>query len=231
LYQTSTIDALMEGVYDGDTTFESLLTHGDFGLGTVQQLDGEMVLLDGTAYQVKTDGNAYEIPGDALTPFAVVTVYGEDLGADLQQGMAMDAVAAYIESLLPSRNIMYAIRIDGTFATMTTRSVPRQDPPYPPLLDVVKDQSVFELGETEGTIVGFWMPYYVSGVNVPSFHLHYISKDRTTGGHVLGFTIGEAHLGIDETYSLEVDLIMTEEYLGAPLDEESGSGLEDVEKK
>ena len=231
LFQTSTIDALLEGVYDGDVSFGDLRTHGDFGLGTVQALDGEMILLDGSAYHVRTDGVAYAIPDDALTPFAAVTVYEADLVGELSAGMTMADAEAHIEALLPSRNIMYAIRIDGTFSAMKTRSVPAQVHPYPPLLAVVADQAVFEMGETAGTIVGFWMPYYVSGINVPSFHLHYLTEDRTAGGHVLDFTVASATVGLDETYNLDIDLIETEAYLDAPLDEESGSGLDHVEKK
>ncbi len=229
LFQTSTIDALLEGVYDGDMSFETLRTYGDFGLGTVQALDGEMILLGGSAYHVRTDGVAYAIPDNVFTPFAAVTFFDADIVGGLSEGMSMDDVEAHIESILPSSNIMYAIRIDGTFSSMKTRSVPAQVRPYPPLLEVVKDQVVFEIGETKGTIVGFWMPYYASGINVTNFHLHYLTDDRTTGGHVLDFTVASATMGLDETYNLEVNLIKTDAFLDAPLDEGSGSGLDHVE--
>ena len=61
LYQTSTINALLNGVYDGEVTFQELKEHGNFGLGTVDALDGEMIALDGKFYQIKTDGKAYSI--------------------------------------------------------------------------------------------------------------------------------------------------------------------------
>lgn len=47
LYQVSTLDSLMQGVYDGELMLEELLQRGDFGIGTFDALDGEMVILDG----------------------------------------------------------------------------------------------------------------------------------------------------------------------------------------
>ena len=75
LFQTSTIDALLSGNYEGDVSFEELETYGDFGLGTFDALDGEMIGLDGAFYQVKADGRAYEVDERMKTPFAVVTFF------------------------------------------------------------------------------------------------------------------------------------------------------------
>src|ERR1700748_121417 len=78
IYQTSTMAALLDGIYDGDVTIAELLAHGDFGLGTSTHLDGEMVVLDGTCYHLRADGSAtVAAPGD-LTPFAVVTQFTAD---------------------------------------------------------------------------------------------------------------------------------------------------------
>ena len=43
IYQTSLMSALLSGVYEGETTMADLLQHGDFGLGTFNHLDGEMI--------------------------------------------------------------------------------------------------------------------------------------------------------------------------------------------
>jgi acetolactate decarboxylase len=61
----------------------------------------------------------------------------------------------------------------------------RQSKPYRPLIEVVADQRVFELGEVEGTMVGFRFPDYAGELNVPGHHLHFISADRRRAGHVL----------------------------------------------
>ncbi len=37
----------------GTMTVGELLEHGDLGLGTLDSIDGELIVLDGKAYQVK----------------------------------------------------------------------------------------------------------------------------------------------------------------------------------
>ena len=57
LFQVSTTGALVQGVYNEAVTVGGLRTHGDFGLGTFEGLDGEMVVLDGKFYQAHADGS------------------------------------------------------------------------------------------------------------------------------------------------------------------------------
>jgi ABC-type antimicrobial peptide transport system permease subunit len=78
LFQTSTINALLEGVYDGDTDINTLSKHGDLGIGTFNALDGEMIVLNGTFYQIKSDGKAYVVSNQTKTPFAAVTHFASD---------------------------------------------------------------------------------------------------------------------------------------------------------
>src|SRR6202158_1160555 len=67
IFQTSTVDALMEGASQGDMTMGELKTHGDFGLGTFDGLDGEMIELDGKVFQVRADGHAHPVEDSART--------------------------------------------------------------------------------------------------------------------------------------------------------------------
>src|ERR1700746_4088786 len=71
LYQISTSTALVEGVYSGSIPSSVLLEHGDFGLGTFENLEGEMVIVDGQIYQVKE--TVRHRTDDFLVPFASVT--------------------------------------------------------------------------------------------------------------------------------------------------------------
>ena len=47
VFQVSTYHALKQGVLEGETTFRELRKHGDFGIGTLNGLDGEMAALNG----------------------------------------------------------------------------------------------------------------------------------------------------------------------------------------
>ncbi len=199
LTQVSTIDALMTGIYDGETTLSALLKEGDFGFGTFNSLDGEMVLLDGQVYRITGTGKVERPPLSTKVPFAAVTFFEVDRKITLAAGLTMPQFITDTDRLLPTPNIFYAIKISGTFESVKTRSVPRQEKPYRPLADVVKTQPEFNLKNVRGTMVGLRCPPYVKGINVPGYHLHFISADRKAGGHVLDFKVQKAIAEIDDT--------------------------------
>lgn len=99
--------------------------------------------------------------------------------------MTYQELQQQINKQLPTLNLPYAIRLQGTFPHLKVRSVPKQTPPYPPLNDVVSQQRVFDLRNVRGTLVGFRLPQYLKGANVAGYHFHFITSDRSTGGHLL----------------------------------------------
>ena len=199
LFQTSTLDALLEGIYDGDMTFGELREHGDFGLGTFDALDGEMVEVDHQVYQVKADGIAYRVDDAMKSPFSVVTFFESDRTASSDTVMDCTQLEGFLDSLLPTKNIPYAIRITGTFAYLKTRSVPRQTEPYPPLIEVLENLPIFEFQDVTGVMLGFRLPGYMEGVNAPGYHFHFLTEDRTAGGHVLECQSQNVSIDIDYT--------------------------------
>ena len=199
LTQVSTINALMAGVYDGVTTCGDLKTYGDFGVGTFQSLDGEMVVLDGKIYQVKADGVAYAVADSLKTPFAAVTFFDTDSEQKLADISGLDKLQQTLDKAMPSSNIFCAIKIEGTFSYVKTRSVPAQNKPYPPLVEVTKNQPTFELNNVTGTIVGFKCPPYVTGVNVAGYHLHFLNDKKNAGGHLLEAKLTQATVKYDFT--------------------------------
>ncbi len=230
IYQISTIDALLAGMYEGDITVAELKQHGDLGLGTFNDLDGEMVLLDGIVYQVKADGVAYRVKDSVKTPFATVTKFENDISGTTHREMNNTELNRYIGTLMPSRNLMYAIRIDGDFSYMKTRSVPAQEKPYPRLAEVTKDQPTFEFENVSGTIVGFWLPEYVGNVNVPGYHLHFINSNGSAGGHVLEYMIRSGNIEIDITDGFYLQFPATADFLYADLSEDLTEELVQIEK-
>lgn len=192
LSQVSTFDALMRGCFDGIIPVAAVSRYGDFGIGTFHGLDGEMVILDGKVFKVPVDGKPVPARPDWTIPFLSVTFFKADKHHNVQAGADLKAVSRDIESGLPSKNFFYAIRIDGKFQKVQTRSVAKQLPPYPALLEAVKKQVVFDLADVEGTAVGFWCPTYVKGINIPGFHLHFLTKDLKAGGHLLDFIAEKA---------------------------------------
>lgn len=230
LFQTSTINALLEGIYDGEITYKELKQHGDFGIGTFNSLDGEMIGLEGKFYQIKADGTAYPVDSSQKAPFAVVTFFESDKSALLNQGLEYNQLTQYLDNLLPTKNIFYAVKIEGIFRYIKTRSVPKQNQPYPPLVEVVKNQPTFEFHDVEGTIVGFRCPVYVEGINVPGYHLHFITGDKKAGGHLLECQIKNVKIEIDYTSEFYMALLESSEFYKVDLSKEKQTELEKVEK-
>src|SRR5215216_1484528 len=206
LFQTSTIDALLNGNYEGDVSFAELEAYGDFGLGTFDALDGEMIALDGAFYQVKADGRAYEVDQQMKTPFAVVTFFEPREILPLTASMNYATLRTYLDAVAGDRAICHAVRVEGHFHYVKTRSVPRQHKPYPPLVEVVKHQPTFEFHDIRGSLVGFRFPDYVQGINVSGYHFHFIAADRSAGGHLLECRIARGEIQVDHESDLSLEL-------------------------
>jgi acetolactate decarboxylase len=204
--QAGTLEALMSGGYEGDATLAELLRLGDLGLGTVQQLDGELIVFDGRAWSAGADGAIRELPLDTLTPFAVVTHFEATVTASLDGPLALAALHTHIDELTPIGSPVVAVRIDGEFSGLLLRSVEKQTPPYKPLREVVAHQTEWAVAQASGTLLGFRFPDATAGVEVPGYHLHFLSADRTIGGHVMNITVESGSLAIDPCDELHVEL-------------------------
>ena len=207
LTQVSTYPALQRGQFGGETTFAQLAQRGDFGLGTFDGLDGEMIALDGVFYQATADG-AVRVADKALTtPFADVSFFHSSQQLTISQPLqSLDELKAFLGKQLPSANRPYAFKISGTFPYLKFRSVPRQAAPYPTLAAAVGKQKVFEQQNLSATLVGYMLPDYLGTIGVAGYHFHMISADRQRGGHVLDVRVADATVDID--YLGNVDLVI-----------------------
>lgn len=230
LFQTSTLQALMAGVYDGDLTFQELARHGDFGLGTFDALDGEMIALDGAFYQIKADGQIYPVARAMKTPFAAVTFFKAGRTHMIEMPLKYQQLLDYVTRLLPSPNLPYAIRVDGLFTSVKTRSIPRQQKPYPPLAVAAAKQAVFELTNVKGVIVAFRFPAYLAGVNMPGYHCHFITADRRAGGHLLDCRVEGATVAVDALPNFYLRLPDSPGFLQSDLTGDRRHELEKIER-
>ncbi len=206
LFQASTIGALLEGAYDGDLSFAELAEHGDLGLGTLNGLDGEMIALDGGFYRADVDGRVRPVGPGEMTPFAVVTRFEASVDARIEGPLSHAELLARLDSLVPAGASSCAVRLDGRFELVRARSVPAQRPPYRPLTEVVAEQHVFEFEDLGGTMLGFRFPAYAEGIEIAGYHLHFISDDRSVGGHVLDSRSDGLRVRIDPSDDLHVEL-------------------------
>lgn len=229
IYLCAPVNALVEGLYEENIPFSDIKRHGDFGLGTFDDLDGEMVMLDGQVYQITADGQVHAV-GDAVhTPFAVVTFFEPTLSAELDGGMSHATFVEWLQQLLPSPNLFYAFRITGAFHHITARSVPKQHN-YRPLNEAAREQRVFTFDDASGSLVGFFTPAFMASLNVPGLHLHFLSADRRRGGHLLECRPGAIRVEIQMIHTLELSLPLTHDYLTRDFATDPTTTLEKVEK-
>ncbi len=231
LFQYSTITALLQGYYDGDLSLAELGRHGDLAIGTVNRLDGELIGLDGHFYQARADGRVLELDPTVHTPFAVATFFRANRVVALPPGLTLGGLEQHIEGLIGNPNHFYALRIRGTFPALKVRSVPAQTPPYRPLTEIVNNQSVFDYKHISGTLVGFFTPGFMGGLNVPGFHFHFLSDDRKRGGHVLGLTTGSGRIALDETDRFEMELPGNGPFGKLELRQDSSEAVRRVERQ
>lgn len=220
VYQTSTIAALLSGVYEGDVTVAELLGQGDFGLGTFNSLDGEMVILDGTCYRLRADGSAGVVGGGERTPFAVVTTFRPQTVVPIDSPTSRPGLSELVAGHVASSNLMHAVRVTGEFAEVHTRTVERQDRPFPPLVEATRGQAEAVLRDVAGTLAGFVTPDFEQGISVAGHHLHFLAADARHGGHALDFTLTRGSLAIDTASELRLSLPTSGPFLTAALSED-----------
>ena len=231
LFQYGPMDSLLAGYYEGGLTVVELKRHGDLGLGTFDALNGEMVVVDGRVYQVKNDGKAYLAPDTEKTPFAAVTFFNPRQSLPMEAVASLAALEKVLDAALPSFNIFYALKAEGRFREITVRSVPRQSRPYPPLARAVAQQAVFKLKDVEGVMVGFRCPALARGVNVPGYHFHFLTRDRSAGGHVLDCALERATVEADPSRRLELVLPQGREFDRLDLEGDRAGELGQAEQR
>ncbi len=229
MFQTSTIVSLVEGLYDGNVAYRDVMRHGDFGVGTFNALDGEMVALDGRYFHLRSDGTVNRVSGDELTPFAAVTNFRPNIDHTEDGRLTRQQCEAVLHRLAPSDNLFYAVRIDGRFPTVLTRTITRQSKPYPRLADAAAAEPTVTISDVVGTIVGFHTPDYAQGIGVAGYHLHFLSDDHLSGGHVFDFTVDRPRIRIDSEAELHLSLQATEEFLATRFETDVSGGIASAE--
>lgn len=230
IYQTGTINSLVNAVYDGDKSIASIKVHGDFGLGALGMMDGELIVCDGVFYRADSAANLSIAGDDSVLPFAVVSHFTPDQEFDLVN-LDLPGTADFVSRYFASRNLIHTVRIDASFKAIRVRSEKCQPNTYRPMNETMpKLQRVRDLENIDGTLVGIWYPDYLSQLNVPGFHFHFVDAGRTVGGHAFTFNLIRGHAAVQTITSLQVDLINNNEFAEANLNTVAPGAVDQVEK-
>ena len=233
MYQVSLLQGLTYGDYCGSVTVGELKQHGDIGIGTFDGLNGELIMLDGVIYRAAGDGSVEVVSDRVTVPFSVVTYMDADETKHLKEISDFSALCFELDQMVAKRgkNRFYMIRIDGVFQEVNVRSVYGQEGPYKRLAEVMEsDQTFFDYENIEGTMVGLYCPPYMSHLNAVGWHLHFISKDKSKGGHVLGLKIADAVLTWDDTDAFQMRLPQNDMFAGFDLAVDQSEDIKKIEK-
>jgi acetolactate decarboxylase len=197
VFQLAAFNTFSTGQYDGFMAYSELEQHGDFGIGTFDGLNGEMLAFDGIFYQIPSDGNPIVVEATQTSPHATVTYFDADLSYTVT-GLNYTGLKSYLDTQLgTAKDVIYAIKVSGDFSFVQARSPTKQAEPFPNLTDALKTQSIFNFTDVSATAVGYWFPSSMNGVDPAGYHLHIISADKTAGGHLLECQIENATIQVD----------------------------------
>ena len=210
MYQVSTLQALALGYSRAVISVGELLLEGDTGLGTFEDVNGEMIVMDGHCYRADQDGNVTLVPSETGVPFAAVaSLSGEQI---FQFGNMPDitSVRTELTRKIEERfglNSMHVVRIDGIFDKVDARSEAPYRSHHVTLKEVLgKNQRAFVFENIRGSLVGVYFPDYMDGINMPGWHLHFLSEDRSKGGHVFDVCIREGTVKVDKITNIYINL-------------------------
>ena len=185
MFHHSTLAALMSGIYEGTLSMNDVLAQGNFGIGTLSGIEGEVIVLDGKAYQARADRSVSELSGTETTPYAAVVPFETVKTLDVEACTASQLLDK-IQQYFSSQNLFHAIKITGIFDQMHVRISPggKEGEAF---VDIAARQPEYTEETISGTIVGFWTPDLFHGVSVAGYHLHFLSEDKKFGGHIIDF--------------------------------------------
>lgn len=231
LYNYGIIDAFIGGLYKGTLPIKDLKLKGDFGIGAPDMLNGELTMLDGKAYQTKATGETVILDNDHKTSFSSVTFFKADTVFYVNTTIEQKDLLEIIGSKLTNKNGMFAIKISGAFRYVKTRVFPPvQEEPFPVLSTILDRQQFFEFQNTAGTFIGYHLPEYLNGINASGFHLHFLSSDKTQGGHVLGFTGNNLKIEIAELKNFELEIPKNKDFHNFQFKKKYNEDLKRVEQ-
>ena len=232
VYQVALLQSLTQGYYDGIIKVSELKQHGDTGIGTFEGVNGEMIVIDGKVYQALGDGTVKEADDNETVPFSNVSFFDSDISVDLKDINDMASFKAEFDKTVneKGKNMFYLVKVSGTFDKMLVRSELKQEKPYKSLDKALEtDQREFTYENVTGTVVGLYCPDYMGGLNAAGWHFHFISDDRTKGGHMLDLSFKSAKAELDITPSFDMTLSDNSEFQSMELAKNVDNAIKKVE--
>jgi len=208
LFQVGNASALFSGAIVGDMTIEQLKEHGNFGLGTFNDINGEMIALNGNFYQIGENGKTIIVDPNWKTPYAEIMNFTPNSLIQLNEVHNYKFLRDIIYPKIKNKNVPYAVYVTGHFAYLKLRS----RSPRSALSTKNIIEKIYTIQNVSGSLVGYWFPEYLMNLTVPGFHLHFISDDKKRSGHVLDLKIETAQFALQIIDKIELQFPQTKIY-------------------
>ena len=210
MFQVSTLQALALGYSRAVVNIGELMQHGDIGLGTFEDVSGEMIVLDGHCYRANEKGEISEADNRIGVPFSSVTFFHEDKSCEFDNINSIEKLKELLDLRIEEDfglNSMHAVRIDGSFKRVCARSTSGYRGHHVTLQETLREtQRDFYFDDISGTLVCVYHPDYMDGINAPGWHLHFVSECRKFGGHVFEMSMKNGTALFDKITSIEIRL-------------------------
>ena len=234
IYQISTLQALALGYTRPVVTVKELLEHGDIGLGTFEDVNGEMIVVDGQCFRATEDGTVWEAEPDMGVPFASVAKADFSPGFEVRDIPDIEKMKELLTLKIEEDfglNSMHIVRIDGAFNRVCARSESAYRSQHVDLKDILlQTQRDFMFEDISGTMVCIYYPDYMDGINAPGWHLHFLSEDRLKGGHVFDLEMESGTIYLAKINNIEIQLPSEPAFDTYSLKDASGSDIKQVEQ-
>ncbi|MDO4355801.1 MAG: acetolactate decarboxylase [Clostridia bacterium] len=213
MIQASTLNALMLGNFDRTISVKEFLHNADTGLGTYTGLDGEAIFEDGVAYRATAEGKVSVMRPEDGVAFGTVARFDESVPEFQLTGVdTIEALKRKLEPHVVNPNAFYLFKAHGEFDAMHVRSCFACEKPYPTLSEAASQQREFHYVKVRGDVIAVYCPAYVNGINMPGWHFHFLSGDKTMGGHILGLSAASMKARVNELDEYEIILPRNEEF-------------------
>lgn len=210
LYQISTLQALMLGYSKSVVSVEQILRHGDTGLGTFEDVNGEMIIIDHQVYKADNTGHVTKAHLKQGIPFAAIASLEGAKEFTIKSGDSIEDLKQQLNIIVDEDfgiNSMYVVRMDGHFKKVSARSEKGQRSHHIELLEILKkNQQDFVFEDISGSLVCLYFPDYMDGINAAGWHFHFVSDDRTKGGHVFDIVFDELKACRKQLLNVQIQL-------------------------
>lgn len=203
---------LMNTIYEGTITAKEMKSLGDIGVGVSNHLNGELTAVDGVIYSIAADGTATVAPDDLQAPYMSMIRFEPTHLITLKNIDSFKELSDRVSEEIESVNSFYVFRARGRFNHTRLASAHGVEDEDVDFFEYLNSRQMYELEETDGTLVGIYTPDYLGVISIPGLHFHFQNADNTIGGHLEDIRFDTIEFQVQEFNRIDLALPNVEEF-------------------